>query len=132
LEDGNQQILLTDWATTLLASCEPIAKALDAAADNANKGYQTSLEQQLNKVSRPQLTPSAKVIAAMAAHGSFFRFTMHQAKGLQQHLQTTAITETTLAELEEESASSLKRQKEIEAADTRSFEAFLEEYLALH
>jgi glutamate--cysteine ligase len=132
LEDGNRQILLTDWATTLLASCEPIAKALDAAADNANKGYQTSLEQQLNKVSRPQLTPSAKVIAAMAAHGSFFRFTMHQAKGLQQHLQTTAITETTLAELEEESASSLKRQKEIEAADTRSFEAFLEEYLALH
>ena len=66
LEDGSRQILLSDWATTLLTSCEPIAKALDAAADPANQGYQTSLEHQLRKVSQPQLTPSAKVIAAMA------------------------------------------------------------------
>jgi glutamate--cysteine ligase len=83
-------------------------------------------------VARPQLTPSAKVIAAMAAHGSFFRFTMHQAKELQQHLQTTAVDEATLAELEKESAASLVRQKDIEASDTQTFEAFLEDYLALH
>lgn len=132
LEDGNRQVLLSDWATTLLKSCEPLAQALDVAADHANKGYQNSLAQQLNKVARPQLTPSAKVIAAMAAHGSFFRFTMHQAKELQQHLQTTAVDEATLAELEKESAASLVRQKDIEASDTQTFEAFLEDYLALH
>ena len=57
---------------------------------------------------------------------------MHQAKELQRHLNTTAIDSATLAELEQESAASLVRQKEIEAADTQSFEAFLEDYLALH
>lgn len=131
LEDGQRQVLLSDWAITLLTSCKPIAKALDAAADPSNKGYQTSLEHQLRKVSRPQLTPSAKVIAAMATHGSFFRFAMHQAKALQRHLQSTAINESTLAELERESATSLERQAEVERADTKSFEAFLEDYLAL-
>ena len=131
LEDGNRQILLAAWATQLLAACEPIARAMDAAAPSADTGYQASLDNQLRKVAQPQLTPSAKVIAAMATHGSFFRFTMHQAEVLRNHLKATAIDDASLAELEHESSASLQRQAYIEAADTQSFEAFLKDYLAL-
>jgi glutamate--cysteine ligase len=89
------------------------------------------LGQQRDKLARPQLTPSAKVIAAMAMRGSFFQFTMDQAEQVQKHLAAMPIKDATLRELEQESAASLLRQAEIEAADTQPFAEFLEGYLAL-
>ena len=59
--------------------------------------YGTSLQTQKDKVSRPAMTPSAKVIAAMATHGSFFKFTMHQAQEIQRHLQAIPATQAAIA-----------------------------------
>jgi len=63
--------------------------------------------------------------------GSFFKFTMDQAEQVRKHLTTTPIEDATLRELEQESAASLVRQADIEAADTQPFADFLEGYLAL-
>ena len=93
--------------------------------------YRDSLGQQRDKLARPQLTPSAKIIAAMAMQGSFFKFTMDQAEQVTKHLAATPITDTILRELEQESAASLLRQAEIEEADTQPSSEFLEGYLAL-
>lgn len=131
LERNNGLGALTDWAAELLNACEPIAAALDHAHNGDKLDYQNSLQQQQTKISRPQLTPSAKVIAAMATKGSFFHFTMQQAEQLRAHLKATPIEPATLDELEQESAASIKRQGEIEAADSVSFAEFLEDYLAL-
>lgn len=146
LETDNGLVALSAWATQLLAACEPIAHSLDHAHDQApdsdatNRNdtladsataYVASLQAQKDKVARPSLTPSAKVIAAMATHGSFYKFTMHQAQKIQQHLQAATIAPATLTALQDESADSLRRQAEIEAADTQTFEEFLEDYLAL-
>jgi glutamate--cysteine ligase len=114
-----------------LEACQPIAAALDQAHGGFSNNYQHSLQQQQAKVARPQLTPSAKVIAAMATRGSFFKFTMDQAEQVRERLRTTAIDPATLQELEQESAASLVRQAEIEVADTQTFAEFLEDYLAL-
>ncbi|MBL6814446.1 MAG: glutamate--cysteine ligase, partial [Pseudomonadales bacterium] len=146
LETDNGLVALSAWATQLLAACEPIAQALDQARDQALDGnasnakdaladsataYAASLQAQKDKVARPALTPSARVIAAMATHGSFYRFTMHQAEKIQQYLQAAPIASATLTALQNESADSLRRQAEVEAADTQTFEEFLEDYLAL-
>lgn len=131
LESESGLIGLHDWATALLDACEPIAAALDQANGNAASQYLDSLGQQRDKLARPQLTPSAKVIAAMAMRGSFFKFTMDQAEQVQRHLAAAPIKDATLRELEQESAASLIRQGEIEAADTQPFADFLEGYLAL-
>ena len=80
LESESGLIGLHDWATALLDACEPIAAALDQANGNAASQYLDSLGQQRDKLARPQLTPSAKVIAAMAMRGSFFKCTMDQAE----------------------------------------------------
>lgn len=122
---------LREWASALLEACQPIAAALDQAHGRSSNNYQHSLQQQQAKVARPQLTPSAKVIAAMATRGSFFKFTMDQAEQVRERLRTTAIDPATLQELEQESAASLVRQAEIEASDTQTFAEFLEDYLAL-
>ncbi len=131
LEGESGLIGLQDWATTLFDACEPIAAALDKASGMSASQYLDSLGQQRDKLTRPQLTPSAKVIAAMAMRGSFFKFTMDQAEQVKKHLTTTPIEDATLRELEQESAASLVRQADIEAADTQPFADFLEGYLAL-
>ena len=142
LETDTGLVALADWARQLLEACDPIVGALDQAtrggasdsdsvSDGAADTYGTSLQTQKDKVSRPAMTPSAKVIAAMAMHGSFFKFTMHQAQEIQRHLQAIPVTQTAIAALQEESADSLRRQAEVEAADIQTFEEFLEDYLAL-
>ena len=126
----------------LLEACEPIVGALDRATSSGARDsvsvserptdtYCTSLQTQKDKISRPAMTPSAKVIAAMAIHGSFFEFTIHQAQEIQRHLQDIPVTQAAFAALQKESADSLRRQAEVEAADIQTFEEFLEDYLAL-
>ena len=112
-----------------MQACEPIAKAMDAATGSNN--YESSLTVQQTKVARPQLTPSAKVIAAMAIKGSFYKFTMAQAEQVRQQLITMSMTDEAFDELQQESIESLRRQADIEAADTKTFSEFLEDYLAL-
>ena len=142
LETDTGLVALADWARQLLEACDPIVEALDRATrsdardyDSVHEGptdtYGTSLQTQKDKVSRPAMTPSAKVIAAMAMHGSFFEFTMHQAQEIQRHLQAIPVTQAAIAALQKESADSLRRQAEVEAADIQTFEEFLEDYLAL-
>ena len=131
LEARSGLIGLADWGYKLLDACAPIATALDQANGDSTHRYRDSLEQQRDKLARPQLTPSAKVIAAMAMQGSFFKHTMDQAEQVKEQLAGTPIADTILRELEQESAASLLRQAEIEKADTQPFSEFLEEYLAL-
>ena len=56
---------------------------------------------------------------------------MHQAQESQRHLQDIPVTQAAFAALQKESADSLRRQAEVEAADIQTFEEFLEDYLAL-
>ena len=121
---------LSDWGNKLLDAVHLLQRPRSGHGDSMHQ-YRDSLGQQRDKLARPQLTPSAKIIAAMAMRGSFFKFTMDQAEQVTKHLAATPITDTILRELEQESAASLLRQAEIEEADTQPFSEFLEGYLAL-
>jgi glutamate--cysteine ligase len=93
--------------------------------------YRQVLAAQRAKVADPELTPSARVLAEMRAHGeSFHGFARRQAEGHRRHLAKLALTPGREAQLEQEAAASLVRQAAIEAADDVDFGAFLDRYFS--
>ncbi len=125
----NKSIPLAEWAAQLLDQCEPIAQALDSAHNSSN--YGESLSKQRLKVIHPQRTPSAKILAHLSEHASFFRFTNQQAKKLKEQLLAEPMVEEAQQELEQEAAASLVRQQHIENQETLSFPEYLKSYLSL-
>ncbi len=128
---GSQEVALFEWGGQVLAECEPIAAALDAA--NGDTGYRDALQSAVAALDDPASTPSARVLEAMqqSHDGSYSRFVL--AQSLQHR---TAIQSLTLdAEVAERFARlaevSLAEQRRIEAADTVPFETFRQQYLGI-
>jgi glutamate--cysteine ligase len=119
---------LQAWAGELLEAMDPLCTVLEQARGGA---YRQVLAAQRSKVADPELTPSARVLAEMRAHGeSFHGFARRQAEGHRRHLGKLALTPGREAQLEQEAAASLVRQAAIEAADDVDFGAFLDRYFS--
>ena len=119
---------LQAWASELLEAMDPLCTVLEQARGGA---YRQVLAAQRAKVADPELTPSARVLAEMLAHGeSFHGFARRQAEGHRRHLGKLALTPGREAQLEQEAAASLVRQAAIEAADDVDFGAFLDRYFS--
>jgi glutamate--cysteine ligase len=123
---GGLGLPLPSWANELLGAMEPLCEALE----RARRGdYRQVLAAQQAKVADPELTPSARVLAEMRAHGeSFHAFGRRQAEGHRRHLEKLALPAERQAQLEQEVAASLARQAAIEAADDVDFATFLDRY----
>ena len=121
---------LDDWARELLADCQRVAEHIDAATGNDEHSY--SVEQQRLKVADPELTPSARVLAAMRLQRlPFFRFAMNQSVAHKGYFDGRPLRQERLIEFERMSAQSLDEQARIEANDDETFDAYLERYLEL-
>jgi glutamate--cysteine ligase len=117
---------LADWAGQLLEAMEPLCEALEGVRGGE---YRRVLADQGAKVADPELTPSARVLAEMRAHGeSFHAFARRQAEGHRRHLRKLPLSDTRLAQLDQEAADSLARQAAVEAADDIDFPTFLDRY----
>ncbi len=130
LERGGREVTLAEWGEEILAACGPIANALDAA--HGETGYTAALQSACSDWSEPDTLPSARALQTMARdHGnSFTRFIRAQSEATRQGLLALpfpAATETRLAALARESVA---KQKQLEAADTLSFEDYRQRYLA--
>jgi len=130
LTRGGQEVSLAEWGREVLAECGPIAAALDGA--NATGAHREALAAADAALNDPALTPSARVLQAMAQeHGnSYVRFVLAQSQ-----LHRDAICRLPLAaEVAERFArlaeSSRLTQREIEASDTVPFESYRQQYLA--
>jgi glutamate--cysteine ligase len=130
LEHGNEKVTLKAWGAEVLAGCEPIAAALDAA--NGTTAYGEALARAANALDDSASTPSARVLAAMARDhdNSYVRFVLAQSGAHRKtilDLPLSAEVSDTYARLAE---GSLVKQREIEIADRITFEAYLQQYLA--
>ena len=131
LEKNKEKISLNEWGRQVLAECEPIAEALDAA-HASDAAHRNALGAALAALADPNTTPSARVLHAMARnHGnSYVRFVLAMsllhARSLRGVLLAPAV-EKRFAKLAEES---LAEQARIEAADTVDFETFRRQYLS--
>jgi glutamate--cysteine ligase len=96
------------------------------------KPYATALAAQSAKLAEVRLTPSARLLAELRATGESFvelalrMSTMHKAYFLDLHTPNPQ----RLMELSAEAEESLRKQREIEAKDRISFEAYLANYFS--
>nr|WP_200251171.1 glutamate--cysteine ligase [Thiococcus pfennigii] len=128
LERDGAEVRLRDWAVELLDAMAPIAALLDGGRDGPCR---RSLASQREKVCDATLTPSARMLAEMRAHGEgFAQFARRLSEAHRDWFRARALAPERLAEFERLTVASEARQAEIEAADTEDFDSFLARYFA--
>ena len=123
-----KQLLLTDWADEICAHLVGICDLLDEGSGSTS--YRDALELQREAIRDPGRTPSAGILAEMKQSGESF-FTIAQRISEQHREYFLSLGKGDSARLEflaTEAAASIGRQKDIEAGDRLSFEAYLQNY----
>ncbi len=126
--DG-QPVLLMDWAHSLVQACLPIAEALDTA--HGGHAHRQACEAAATALRDPATLPSAQVVSAMLAspaegHLGFAR----SRSALNRTALAAALPAEALARFTQQAQASVAAQADIEAADTRSFEDFRQDYMS--
>lgn len=125
LKDNGRDRSLREWAGALLDEVEPFIQMLDKA--EGARHYSDSLEQQQARVDDADATPSGRILTEMKAQAvPFFRLAMNQALAHEQYFRARPLPADRLDEYVEMARTAAARQAEIEAADTLTFDAYLD------
>jgi glutamate--cysteine ligase len=130
LERNGRDVRLVEWGRQVLAECEPIATALDAAhGSTAYRAARLAAESALQDAA---LAPSARALGEMQEHydGSHLRFVLAQSLRHAAELRKLPLSPEVEGRFAQLAQESLEEQRGIEAADTMSFEAYRQQYLA--
>ncbi len=133
LNHQNQATPLVEWGQRILSSLEPIAQWMDSCnqVDGIPNLYQHSLQQQMNKINDPSLTPSARIVDELDQHGSFFSMVMARSSEHKEALLKQDANASLQAELAQSVPDSIAAQQALEAScDGSSFEEFLANYFS--
>ncbi|MDD5214464.1 MAG: glutamate--cysteine ligase [Methylococcales bacterium] len=129
LTRNGETITLQNWAREILDLMQPICDALDST--ETNSPYSQSLTLQRELVEKPDLTPSAKMLAAMREKNKPFScFTVNQSAELAKFFAGQSLDENTRQEFIKLAAQSHEKQRELEAVPQIPFEDFLQNYFA--
>ncbi len=116
------------WSHELFDQLNQVAALLDAGLEQPE--HQQALDHFRQCIDQPELTPSAQVLAAVKAQGSFSHFTLQQAQQQAEQLKAEPVDKARQALFSQLSESSLQQQKDMEAADHIDFDQFLADYMA--
>ena len=109
-----------------MAELRPIAALLDSSGE---VGYEVALDEQLHKFENPESTPSAKILKTMKDQEiSFFEFAMTKSTAHKRYFEAFQLSQKEKDALSGEAKNSIHCQKALEAADSLSFEEFLDQY----
>ncbi|MDR6728284.1 glutamate--cysteine ligase [Delftia lacustris] len=127
---AGREVPLRDWAHEVLAQCRPYAQALDST--HGTQDYSAALAQALERLEHPESTPSAHVLGELTgAYGnSFANFTLARSEQARDSLLALPWSQAQQQRFEQWSAQSVQEQRDIEAADTLSFEEWRLRYMA--
>lgn len=141
LQQAGKEVAFEQMAKQLLTEITPIAALLDQAHQNqANQylengipsaNYEHAIQEQMDKVADSELTPSGKVMRAIANGDSFAAIMLEQAKKHQMELLERGLSDTTHAELMRFTEESLQQQRQLEENEVHSFDEFLSQYHAV-
>ena len=127
LQRLGKTVTLKDWARELVEQMHPLAVLLDET--HGVNHYQAALQAMSARVEDSELTPSAKVLAAMKQKNhSFCDFGLEQSKQLANSHQAPLASETRL-HWQGLAQNSLQKQQDIEQADDMNFDQYLAHYL---
>ena len=130
LERLGREVALVDWGGEVLAACEPIAAAADAALGGA--AYRDALAAALASLRDSSKVPSARVMNAVQRdhNGIYVRFVHAQSLLHAGSLRGLPFAEDTAQFYHGLARQSLAEQKRIESADKLDFETYRRKYLA--
>jgi len=116
------------WAQELLDAMVPAVELTDGGSAGP---CARSLALQREKVRDPAATPSARMLAAMAANGEgFFEYARRISEGHRDRFRSAPLDGGQQSLFERLSRESWERQHELEARDDSDFDDFLARYLA--
>ncbi|MEL0169532.1 MAG: glutamate--cysteine ligase [Pseudomonadaceae bacterium] len=129
LSDKGTERPLVSWGEALLDDIAACATLLDQA--QGGSAFVDAVAVQRAKLKDASLTPSAKVLAAIAEQGdSFFRFALAQSEQHNQYFRARPLDSDAQTRMAAEAAASLADQAAIEAADDVDFDTFVDRYLS--
>ena len=122
---------LREWSAQLLEEMMPIARLLDKA--NGHNQFTDSVSRQLEKVIDVSLTPSAKQMQALQENGdytssSYINTILKLSENHRQAFLSETMSRDRLEYFSDLSVESEKNQELMEAADTVTFDEFLQHY----
>ncbi len=127
LQRGSQSQSLEQYGTELLDQMTAVAELLDQ--HQGGNLYQQALHNQRDKLSYPELTPSARVLREMKEQQvPFFRLAMNYSEQWANQFRQQPLTEARARHFNDASSASLQRQLDMESADSASFENYLANY----
>lgn len=130
LQNGNSAVLLPEWGRAVTLAMLPIAERLDMAS--GSNTHTQAVEFALQALNQPDLLPSARVLKSVREEhaGSHFDFVRTQSVRNKGVMVGRPMVEAVRDGLVRESLASLQAQRELEATDIMTFDAYLKEYLS--
>ncbi len=130
LERGSQRVALEEWGGQLVAECAPLAEELDSAVGGSS--YREAQSAAAEMIADPALTPSARVLAAMARDhaDSYTAFALAQSRAHRAALSAQPLAPAVAQKFTAMAQASLAKQREMEARDTLPFEDWRRKYLS--
>ncbi len=122
-------VLLKTWALEIMHQMAPVAELMSDTYDE--DCYLDSHELHLDLVHHPELTPSARLLEELfSQQESYYEFARRKSLEHRDIFLQRSLPVDKKHLFTEMAATSLQKQKEIEASDTVIFDRFLQEYLA--
>ena len=130
LDRGSQTVELREWGRQVLRECEPIAAALDEA--HGGTAHRDALEAAVMAVEDPAPVPSARVLSEMQqSYGSSYSgFALARSLEHARILRSEPLPAEAEARFVRLAEESIRKQREIEAADEVPFETYRQRYLS--
>lgn len=130
LQRDGEEVTLQDWLLEVLEDMRPLAQYLDSALRSTQ--YGDVLDQMETRARDPELTPSARALAALQdAKQDFWEWGLEQSLILEQKLKTTELSAETLRYFDERVQASLRSFADEDREPDISYETFLKDYFRL-
>ncbi|MCP4343536.1 MAG: glutamate--cysteine ligase [Desulfobulbaceae bacterium] len=124
LLDGEKTRSLATWGEDIFSDMAMVARSFDKAEQGKN--FQAALDCQHQKLTNPALTPSARMLKDMAEQElEVNELSLRLAKKHRHKLLETDYTQMQAGEFAWEAVASRQKQRELEEAETESFDDFL-------
>jgi len=125
--DGGRERSLGERGLELLDGIRSVAELLDAEA----QGYVAAVDSAAEALRDPERTPSAALLAALRSEqASFFEYTLALARSHAAYFRDFALAPERQQMLEAAARQSREEAETLESKDSRSFEAYLQDYFA--
>ena len=125
LDRRGEKITLEQWAMELLEAMIPICEVID----DDDCICRNALAEQIEKVTDPDATPSARMLAEMRENGEgFYQFANRMSAQHRRYYADRKLSEQRIEQFRNAADESIRQQVQLEAADQMDFDHFLAEY----